>query len=153
MSTPLPSHDPRVQRQVAVEFAEKWTGRGYEKGDTASFWLELLRDVVGMEDVTTNVHCETRTSARGFIDVVIPDAKTVIEQKSLHVDLDKPDTRQGELVTPFEQAKRYADSLKNSQRPEGSVHLSRHAGCSPRSLCRRRAQGVPLCQRWPVHSA
>ena len=27
---------------------------------------------------------------------------TFIEQKSLHVDLDKPEERQGRLVTPFE---------------------------------------------------
>ncbi|WP_367179097.1 type IIL restriction-modification enzyme MmeI, partial [uncultured Corynebacterium sp.] len=87
--------------QAAHDFVRTWTGRGYEKGDTASFWLELLRDVVGMADVTTNVRFEERTIKRGFIDVVIADAKTVIEQKSLGVDLDKPDVRQGESVTPF----------------------------------------------------
>ena len=74
----------RVQR--AKDFAEKWKGRGYEKGDTASFWLELLRDVVGMTDVTTSARFETSTNKRGYIDVVIRDAKTVIEQKSLGVD-------------------------------------------------------------------
>ena len=50
----------RVER--ARNFAQKWEGRGSEKGDTHSFWLELLRDVVGMEDVTTNVHFEASTS-------------------------------------------------------------------------------------------
>lgn len=54
----------------------------------------------------------------GWIDVVIPDAKTMIEQKSIGVDLDRPDVRQGAAVTPFEQAKRYADSLPNNQRPD-----------------------------------
>lgn len=106
----------RVER--AKEFAKKWDGRGYEKGDTHSFWLELLRDVVGMEDVTTNVRFERSTAERGYIDVVIPDAKTVVEQKSLGVDLDKPELRQGMMVTPFGQAKRYVDSLRNSQRPD-----------------------------------
>lgn len=107
-----------ARKRAAKEFAEKWAGRGYEKGDTSSFWLELLRDVVGMEDVTTNVRFENRTTERGFIDVVIRDAKTVIEQKSLGVDLDKPEMRQGVAVTPFGQAKRYADSLRNSERPD-----------------------------------
>lgn len=109
----------QVHRKAAAKaFAERWKGRGYEKGDTASFWLELLRDVVGMEDVTTNVRFENSTTARGFIDVTIRDAKTIIEQKSLGVDLDKPEKRQDTLVTPFEQAKRYADSLRNSERPD-----------------------------------
>ena len=107
-----------ARKRAAKQFAEKWAGRGYEKGDTSSFWLELLRDVVGMEDVTTNVRFENRTTERGFIDVVIRDAKTVIEQKSLGIDLDKTETRQGMAVTPFGQAKRYADSLRNSERPD-----------------------------------
>lgn len=107
-----------ARKQAAKDFAQRWRGRGYEKGDTAPFWLELLRDVVGMEDVTTNVRFENQTVDRGFIDVTIRDAKTVIEQKSLGVDLDKPEMRQGVLVTPFEQAKRYADSLRNSERPD-----------------------------------
>ena len=75
------------KQQAANDFAARWKGRGYEKGDTSSFWLELLRDVVGMEDVTTNVRFEQRTTAGGFIDVVVPDAKTFIEQKSLGIDL------------------------------------------------------------------
>ena len=110
--------DERSRIRAARSFAERWAGRGYEKGDTASFWLELLRDVVGMVDVTTNVRFEQSTAERGYIDVVIPDARTMIEQKSLGVDLDKPELRQGIAVTPFEQAKRYADSLPNSQRPD-----------------------------------
>lgn len=115
-STPTASHAARMK--AAQDFARKWKGRGYEKGDTSSFWLELTRDVIGMKDVTTNVLFEQRTSKRGFIDVHIPDAKTFVEQKSLGVDLDKPDTRQGELVTPFQQAFNYANTLPNSQRPD-----------------------------------
>lgn len=107
-----------ARKRAAKQFAEKWAGRGYEKGDTSSFWLELLRDVVGMEDVTSAVRFENRTTDRGFIDVVIRDAKTVIEQKSLGIDLDKAETRQGVAVTPFGQAKRYVDSLRNSERPD-----------------------------------
>lgn len=102
----------------AKNFVATWKGRGYEKGDTASFWLELLRDVVGMHDVTTNVRFEEKTSARGYIDVVIPDAKTFVEQKSLGVNLDKAEERQGQMVTPFQQARNYANTLPNTQRPD-----------------------------------
>lgn len=70
-----------------------------------------------MEDVTTNVFYEQRTTKGGFIDAHIPDAKTFIEQKSLGIDLDKPEVRQGLPVTPFQQAFNYANSLPNSQRP------------------------------------
>lgn len=118
------SHDanPTVtdaqRRRAAEEFAETWRGRGYEKGDTATFWNELLRTVVGMQDIVTAVRYEERTERRGFIDVTITDAKTVIEQESLGVDLDKPETRQDRPVTPFEQAFGYANSLPNSQRPD-----------------------------------
>ncbi|WP_366823683.1 DNA methyltransferase [Kocuria sp.] len=112
------ANNERARVQAAKRFVESWAGRGYEKGDTHSFWLELLRDVVGMKNVTTAVRFEQSTSERGFIDVIIPDAKTMIEQKSLGVDLDKPESRQGSMVTPFQQVKRYADSLPNSQRPD-----------------------------------
>ena len=44
--------------RVARDFAQRWAGRGSEKGDTHSFWLELLRDGIGMEDVTTAVRFE-----------------------------------------------------------------------------------------------
>lgn len=118
-TNPTEAVNVEAQRRAAArKFAAKWAGRGYEKGDTSSFWLELLGSVVGMEDVTTNVRFEQRTISRGYIDVVIADAKTFIEQKSLGVDLDKPDVRQGEMVTPFQQARNYADTLPNSQRPD-----------------------------------
>jgi len=109
---------PASRKAAARSFAKKWAGRGYEKDDTPSSWLELLRDVVGMEDVPTNVLFEQRTSWRGFIDVTIADVKTIIERKSLGVDLDKQEERQGVMVTPFEQVRNYANTLPNSQRSD-----------------------------------
>lgn len=110
--------DRHARKNRAKEFAEAWAGRGYEKGDTHSFWLELLGKVVGMENANRNAFFENRTVDRGFIDVLIPDAKTVVEQKSIGIDLDKPELRQGVLVTPFQQARNYANSLRNSERPD-----------------------------------
>lgn len=106
------------QRKAAREFQDKWSGRGYEKGDTHSFWLELLSSVIGMRDVTTRCRFEERTASHGFIDVVIADSKTIVEQKSAGVSLDKAELRQGRAVTPYQQAKAYADALPNSQRPD-----------------------------------
>lgn len=115
---PMTSCSPSEKKLAAKLFAEKWENRGNEKSDTHSFWLELLRDVVGMEDVTTNVRFESRTSQRGYIDVVIQDAKTFIEQKSIDVSLDKADIRQGRVVTAFRQALNYANTMPNKLRPD-----------------------------------
>ncbi|MDO5669053.1 MAG: class I SAM-dependent DNA methyltransferase [Corynebacterium sp.] len=115
-TSPLLTHNQRVS--AAKEFVERWQGIGSEKSDTHKFWLDLCTNVLGMKEITTAVLFEGRTTYGGFIDVRIPDAKTFIEQKSLGVDLDKPDTRQGHMVTPFEQVKNYVDSQPNSQRPD-----------------------------------
>lgn len=83
-----------VERIVAARlFAQRWAHRGYEKGDTHSFWLDLLSDVLGMSDASTACRFEQRTNKGGFIDVVIADAKTIVEQKSAGVDLDKKELR------------------------------------------------------------
>lgn len=116
MTSTFDAHNPN-RKQLAEQFRDTWTGRGYEKGDTATFWNQLLTYVVGMDDVVTNVRYEERSGRGGFIDATIADAKTIIEQKALHIDLDKPELRQGNMVTPFEQALNYANSLPYSMKP------------------------------------
>lgn len=37
------------QQQAAKKFAAYWKDKGYEKGESQSFWLSLLRDVYGVE--------------------------------------------------------------------------------------------------------
>ncbi|MGO1948857.1 MAG: type IIL restriction-modification enzyme MmeI [Mycobacteriaceae bacterium] len=108
---------PAQKLKAARDFAGTWQRRGNEKEDTQSFWLEQSRDVVGMDDVTTAVRFEQYTVDRGYIDLAIADTKTIIEQKCPGISLDKEETRQGRMVTPFKQAKNYADSMPNSQRP------------------------------------
>ena len=103
--------------KAARQFADAWKDKGYEKGDAQVFWTELLSDVVGMQRVSSNVKFEYRTSDGGFIDCLIPDAGVLIEQKGLTVDLDKPEERQGRMVTPFEQALAYAESFKQDKQP------------------------------------
>ena len=37
------------QKKVIKEFVKYWQDKGYEKGESQSFWLSLLRDVLGVE--------------------------------------------------------------------------------------------------------
>lgn len=72
-----------VQRvSAARDFAARWKDRGAEKSDTQQFWIDLCSNVLGMEDQTTALHFESRTTGAGWIDVAVPDAKTFLEQKA-----------------------------------------------------------------------
>ena len=37
-------------KKAAKEFAEKWFGKGYEKGESQLFWIELLQKVYCVEN-------------------------------------------------------------------------------------------------------
>lgn len=108
------------QRQAAKAFAEKWAGRGYEKGETHAFWIELLRTVLGVEHPESFISFETQVllGHTSFIDAIIPETRVMIEQKGLHIDLNKPAKQSdGSFLTPYQQAKRYADELELSKKP------------------------------------
>ncbi len=38
----------KQQRTAAAAFAKRWEGRGYEKGDSQTFWIELLTEIFGV---------------------------------------------------------------------------------------------------------
>lgn len=103
----------------AARFAESWAGRGDEKSDTQQYWRDLLDKVLLIPDTSDRqvLWFERRTALDGFIDALMIQARVLVEQKSLGVDLDRPEPRQGTMVTPVEQAKRYSDSLPPSERP------------------------------------
>ena len=42
--------DDKEQKRAAKKFVEFWHGKGYEKGQTQSFWLSLLREVFGVAE-------------------------------------------------------------------------------------------------------
>ncbi|WP_415991426.1 DNA methyltransferase [Adlercreutzia equolifaciens] len=109
--------DYKKQKKAAKEFADQWKGKGYEKGEAQVFWTELLRNVFDVKYASSLINFEEHTSGGGFIDGFIRDPGIIIEQKGSNIDLDKPETRQGTEVTPFEQALRYAESFKQSQQP------------------------------------
>lgn len=103
----------------AARFAESWAGRGDEKSETQQYWRDLLDKVLLIPDTSDRqtLWFERRTALDGFIDALMIQARVLVEQKSLGVDLDRPEPRQGTMVTPVEQAKRYSDSLPPSERP------------------------------------
>ncbi len=112
------------QSQAAAAFAKKWAGRGYEKGETQPFWLELLQDVFNVEQVYDYIHFEERIKFKhtSFMDAHIPATHVIIEQKSLDVDLEASIRQSdGNLLTPAEQAKRYGYELPYSMRPRWIV--------------------------------
>ena len=112
------------QQKAAKEFSEFWQGKGYEKGESQTYWLTLLNQVFGIEHPEQFIIFEDQVQLEhtSFIDARIPSTKVMIEQKSLGKDLGAPIPQSdGKPLTPYEQAKRYADSLPNSQRPRWIV--------------------------------
>lgn len=97
------------------EFAKRWKDRGYEKGESVQFWIEL-QDALGYPYVHSTVY-EHHLDNGGFVDAWLRDGSTIVEQKSLGVDLDKPEPRQGKMKTPLEQALDYVDELKPIDQP------------------------------------
>ena len=112
------------QDSAALQFQANWTNRGYEKGESQQFWLDLLSNVYDIQDIGNFITFEgqVKLSHTSFIDGYIPSTKVLIEQKGSHIDLSKPIPQSdGSLLTPFQQAKRYAAELPYSQRPRWIV--------------------------------
>ena len=108
--------------QAAAEFAKRWNGEGYEKGQSQLFWGDLLTKVFGVDDLTSFVRYEVQvkgdSSTTNYIDVKIPSTKVFIEQKSINKDLRAPIKQSdGNFLTPYQQVKRYANDVKYSERP------------------------------------
>lgn len=113
------------QREAARRFINTWRGKGYEKGDTQRFWMSLLSDVLDMDHVADKIEFEKEVVIDGqtkFIDGYIADTKVLIEQKSLSKDLNKAIPQSGgKMLTPYEQAKNYANNLPVDEAPRWIV--------------------------------
>ena len=46
------------QRVAAKAFAKNWKDRGYEKGDSQIFWVELLTTVFGVTEISQFISFE-----------------------------------------------------------------------------------------------
>ena len=114
----------KQQAMEAADFAKRWEGRGYEKGDSQVFWTELLTEVYGVENPSSFIKFEQQAQLdhTSFIDVMIPSTKVMIEQKSLNKDLRTPIKQSdGTMLNPFQQAQRYMMALPVSQHPRWIV--------------------------------
>jgi hypothetical protein len=112
------------QAESAKAFVQRWAGRGYEKGESQLFWIELLQDVFGVGTPGNIISFENQVklSSTSFIDAYIEPTHVLIEQKSIDKDLRKAIPQSdGTLLTPFQQAKRYAAELPYSKRPRWMV--------------------------------
>ena len=108
------------QRKAAKKFSEDWKGKGYEKGMSQKFWLDLLCNVFGVQDFANFITFEEQVKLEhtSFIDAYIPSTKVLIEQKSIDKDLKAPIKQSDDTyLTPFQQAKRYIMELPVSKHP------------------------------------
>ena len=108
------------------EFVERWRaildvvpeGKNNELQDTAKFWQDLLVNVLGVPSSSMATFVDFERKVRGRrIDVFVSDHHFLCEQKSVGVDLDKPEPRNGGRETPYQQATWYAQHLPYSERP------------------------------------
>ena len=109
------------RREAARKFINQWRGKGNEKQDSQRFWLSLLQDVYGMENAMQNVQFERPVLVDGqqkYIDVYLPETRVMIEQKGMTKDLTKPEPQSGGIMlTPYQQAKRYANNMPLDEMP------------------------------------
>ncbi len=112
------------QRKAAREFIKDWTGRGDEKQETQSFWRALLGKVFGIKEPEKWLSFElpVQLSHTSFIDAYIEQTGVLIEQKGKDVDLKKGYKQSdGSLMTPYQQARRYAGYLPHNKNPRWIV--------------------------------
>ena len=112
------------QRAAAKAFAKNWKDRGYEKGDSQIFWVELLTTVFGVTEISQFISFEDQVHLdhTSFIDGYIEKTHVMIEQKSINKSLTAAIRQSdGSMLTPFEQAKRYSSELPYSKRPRWIV--------------------------------
>lgn len=104
----------------AGEFVKRWksiigrvnSGEKNERQDTQKFWLDLLENVLGVPSTQLASYVDFEKRVRGRrIDVYVHDHQFLCEQKSVGVDLDKPEPRGRRLETPFQQAMWYAQHM------------------------------------------
>ena len=115
--------NPLQHKTAAREFVARWqAAEGNEQREAQKFWIELLGEVLNVPQPTRLLDFERKVQGRR-IDVFLEDIGVLIEHKSRGADLDKSYERgkdeggAARMVTPFEQAKWYADNLPRTQSP------------------------------------
>lgn len=112
------------QKAAAKQFVKDWTGHGDEKQETQRFWIALLQNVFGVEQATNAIEFEVpvKLGHTSFIDGYLKDTNVLIEQKGADIDLRKGYKQSdGSMLTPFQQARRYAGYLPHNMNPRWIV--------------------------------
>ncbi|OUO14708.1 DNA methyltransferase [Flavonifractor sp. An4] len=112
------------QRAAAKAFIEYWTGRGDEKQETQRFWIDLLRNVYGIAEPEKAIEFEypVKLEHVSFIDGYIRETRVLIEQKGADIDLRRGYKQSdGSMLTPYQQARRYAGYLPHDMNPRWIV--------------------------------
>ena len=112
------------QKAAAKQFVKDWTGHGDEKQETQRFWIALLQNVFGVEQATNAIEFEVpvKLGHTSFIDGYLKDTNVLIEQKGADIDLRKGYKQSdGSMLTPFQQARRYAGYLPHNRNPRWIV--------------------------------
>lgn len=112
------------QRAAAKDFTKYWTGRGDEKQETQRFWIDLLRNVYGVEEPEKAIEFEypVKLDHVSFIDGYIRETRVLIEQKGADIDLRRGYKQSdGSMLTPYQQARRYAGYLPHDMNPRWIV--------------------------------
>ena len=111
------------KRAAARQFAADWQNRGDEKQETQRFWIELLTKVFGVDgSAAIAFEVPVKLGHTSFIDGYIASTRVLIEQKGRDIDLRKGYKQSdGSILTPFQQARRYAGYLPHDQNPRWIV--------------------------------
>ena len=112
------------QRAAAKSFLTYWAGRGDEKQETQRFWLDLLRTVLGVAEPEKAISFElpVKLDHVSYIDAYLPQTRVLIEQKGADIDLRRGYRQSdGSMLTPYQQARRYAGYLPHDQNPRWIV--------------------------------
>jgi len=116
-----------TRQQAARDFVKTWVIKdGKEDAERQTFWNDLLQRVYGINNyydyITYEKDVQVKANGRVTtrrIDSYIPSTKVMIEMKGKNIkDLSKPLIQSGgDELTPFEQAKRYANFLPAIEYP------------------------------------
>lgn len=114
---------PVQRRKAATAFRDKWQNADPgEKQHTQQFWTELMNRILEIATDSDHIQFEKPVflDHQSYIDAYIPGPHPVlIEQKGPFVDLGKKERQSdGSYLNPYEQAKRYADWLPKSEKPD-----------------------------------
>ena len=71
------------RKKAAKAFAEYWKDRGDEKSDSQSFWLALVRDILGVAEPEKFILFEERVKLdhTSFLTVIFPRHTCLLSRK------------------------------------------------------------------------